>query len=297
MSLEASAGATVGLAEDSVVHRFSHEAMATAFEVRAVHADAAYARQAAHAGFALVDRLEQQLSRFVPNSDIARINSLSAGKDTRVSPDAMECLVIARHLHTLTDGAFDVSIGSGLARLELEVEELLVHALADGVRLDLGGIGKGYAVDRLATVLEEWGLERVLVHGGWSSVLALEPPPDRDSWPLTLSTPGPGVTTLLARVAARQRALSASGTRKGSHILDPRTGQSVAEGAIWVSLPRSREEGHSTAAVAEGLSTAFMVLPRERVEELCLQNPGLEAWLLVEPSPGKQAVLHMGAPG
>ena len=82
MSLERHAGpAALGLAEDSVVHRFSHEAMATVFEVRAVHADAGYARQAAHAGFELVDRLEQQLSRFVPNSDIARINSLSAGKD------------------------------------------------------------------------------------------------------------------------------------------------------------------------------------------------------------------------
>ena len=76
----------------------------------------------------------------------------------------MECLVIARHLHTLTDKAFDVSIGSGLERLELAVDELHVHALADGVRLDLGGIGKGYAVDRLATVLEEWGLD-----GRWST--------------------------------------------------------------------------------------------------------------------------------
>ena len=277
-----------------IVHRFSHEAMATVFEVRAVHADGAYARQAAHAGFELVDRLEQELSRFVPNSDIARINDLSTGHHTRVSPGTMECLVIARHLYALTDRAFDVSIGSGLDRLELEADELSVRALGDGVRLDLGGIGKGYAVDRLAAVLEEWGLDRALVHGGWSSVLALEPPPEQDGWPLTLSTPGPGVARLLARVSARQRALSASGTRKGDHILDPRTGQSVAEGAIWVSVPRSREPGHSPAAVADGLSTAFMVLPREKIEELCLGNPGLEAWLLVGPSPGSRLSFTWG---
>jgi thiamine biosynthesis lipoprotein len=289
------AGATVGLAEAGSLHRFSHDAMATVFEVRAVHADAAYARQAAHAGFELVDRLEQELSRFIPNSDIARINSLSAGHDTRVSPDTMECLVIARHLYTLTNGAFDVSLGSGLDRLELEADELSVRALGDGVRLDLGGIGKGYAVDRLAALLEEWGLDRALVHGGWSSVLALEPPPDRDAWPLTLSAPGPGVARLLARVPARQRALSASGTRKGEHILDPRTGQSVADGAVWVALPRSRDEGHSPAAVADALSTAFMVLPRERIEALCLQNPDLDAWLLVETSPGEPAVVRLGA--
>ena len=58
------------------------------------------------------------------------------------------------------------------------------------MRLDLGGIGKGFAVDQMAALLEEWGLERSLVHGGWSSVLALEPPPDRDGWPLSMSAPG-----------------------------------------------------------------------------------------------------------
>src|SRR6478672_7177252 len=124
------------------VRRFSHEAMATVYEVYAVHADRQYAAQAAQACFDLVDRLERELSRFLPNSDITRINHLAAGERTRVAPSTLECLVVARHMFDLTGGAFDVSIGTGLESLEIDVEESIVGATARGVRVDLGGIGK-----------------------------------------------------------------------------------------------------------------------------------------------------------
>ena len=77
----------------------------------------------------------------------------------------------------------------------------------------------------MTEVLGEWEIPRALVHGGYSSVLALEPPPEADGWPLTLSAPANG--RILARVSARRRAFSASGVRKGDHILDPRTGHPV----------------------------------------------------------------------
>src|SRR6478672_6669359 len=171
------------------VRRFSHEAMATVYEVYAVHADRQYAAQAAQATFDLVDRLERDLSRFRPNSDITRINHLAAGESTRVAPTTIECLGIARQMFEVTGGAFDVSIGTGLASLEIDAQESIVRATADGVRVDLGGIGKGYAVDLMAELLEEWGLDVALVHGGFSSMLALDPPPERDGWTLTLSDP------------------------------------------------------------------------------------------------------------
>jgi thiamine biosynthesis lipoprotein len=261
----------------SDIHRFSHDAMNTTFEVRACHEDEAYAGQAAHAAFALLDRIEQELSRFVPNSDVSRINELDAGGSARVSASTLECLVIARQLYELTGAAFDVSIGTGLESLELAPDEHVVRAHAGGVRLDLGGIGKGYAVDRMAAVLEEWGIERALVHGGRSSVVALEPPPGEDGWTLTLRA-GEPPAPVLQRLRARQRALSASGTRKREHILDPRTGESVARGAVWVVVPRGLEGGRSPAAVAEGLSTAFMVLPEDAVAELCRSNPTIELY-------------------
>ena len=102
------------------VRRFSHEAMATVFEVYAVHPDERYAAQAAQAAFDLVDRLERELSRFRSNSDIARVNHLAAGETARLGSSAMECLLIARHVYELTGGAFDIAIGTGLTSLELD---------------------------------------------------------------------------------------------------------------------------------------------------------------------------------
>ena len=282
-------GASLALGESSPdlgVHRFAHAAMATVFEVYCVHADARYARQAAEAAFDLLDRLERELSRFVANSDVSRINALRAGEAARVSPETMECLEIAWRMHAVTREAFDISIGTGLERLELVPGDFAVHAREAGAQLDLGGIGKGFAVDRMAESLREWDVRHTLVHGGFSSVLAGDAPPGRDGWPLTLSAPGGG--GVLARVSARQQALSASGTRKGNHILDPRTGRLARRRAAWVALsPEAAgglEAAASPATVAEAFSTAFMLLPVEEIEDLGRQCPGLSTWLLSEPT-------------
>jgi FAD:protein FMN transferase len=290
------------------VRRFTHEAMATVFEVHAVHPDERYAAQAAQAAFDLADRLERELSRFIPNSDIGRVNQLAAGERTQVGASAMECLVIARHVFDLTGGAFDVSIGTGLPSLELDPDDCVVRAAASGIRIDLGGIGKGYAVDLMAELLEEWGLELALVHGGFSSVLALEPPAGRDGWPLTLSDPG-APSRVLASISARQAALGASGLRKGDHIVDPRTGEPArGRRAAWVVVPRPDAAGAgartgegprlAAAAVADALTTAFMLLDPAEVQALCDLSPGLEAWILAEPGGGRQeepSLLHFGA--
>ena len=296
------------------VRRFSHEAMNTVFEVYAAHADERYAAQAAQAAFDLVDRLERELSRFRPNSDISRINHLATGESSRVGASALECLLIARHLYEVTGGAFDISIGTGLPSLELDTDACLVRSTKDGVRVDLGGIGKGYAVDLVAELLEEWGIERALVHGGFSSILALDAPAGHDGWPLTLSDPGEP-SRVLSRLSMRQTALSASGVRKGDHIVDPRTGVPVrGRLAAWVSLPRpDRPEADAStkgpapsgfegprlapAAVADALTTAFMVLSVEEISALCERSPGLEAWILPDGElPGAADLLYFGGP-
>jgi thiamine biosynthesis lipoprotein len=270
------------------VRRFSHPAMATVFEVHAVHPDPGYAAQAAQATFALVDRLEGELSRFASNSDIARINLLEAGQSVPVGRPAIECLLIAGHLFDLTGGAFDISIGTGLRSLEIDADNCRVHSTKDGVRVDLGGIGKGYAVDLMAEVLEEWGIERALVHGGFSSVLALDAAAEREGWPLTLSDPA-APSRVLARLSVRQTALGASGRRKGDHIVDPRTGTPVrGRLAAWVALPRPPRSGAgaddgprlAAGAVTDALTTAFMLLSPEEITALCETSPGLEAWIL-----------------
>jgi len=304
-----------GLAVDSPpsqhdIRRFSHEAMATVYEVYAVHPDEQYAAQAAQAAFDLVDRLERELSRFQPNSDITRINQLAAGAHTRVTPTTLECLVIARHMFELTGGVFDVSIGTGLPSLEIDPDELVVRASTSGVQIDLGGIGKGYAVDLVAELLEDWDLERSLVHGGFSSLLALEPPAGIGGWPLTLSDPRDS-SRVLARLSVSQTALGASGVRKKDHIVDPRSGEPVrGRLASWVAVPRPRkgeqgerggpgEQGEgprlAAAAVADALTTAFMMMSVEEIDELCARTPGVEAWLL--PDDDERAVGHFGGWG
>lgn len=150
----------------------------------------------------------------------------------------------------------------------------------------------------MAELLEEWGLQASLVHGGFSSVLALEPPTGHDGWPLTLSDPG-APSHVLARLSVRQTALGASGLRKGDHIVDPRTGQ-AARGrlAAWVAVPRPRESQDpvseqqpraAAAAVTDALTTACMLLRRDQVEALCRSSPGVEAWILEDAQ-----LLHFG---
>jgi FAD:protein FMN transferase len=271
--------------------------MATVFEVFTAHDDRHYASQAAQEAFDLVDRLERELSRFVANSDISRINGLGAGQETRVSPSTFECLTVARHVFDLTAGAFDIAIGSGLPALELH-DDLRVRARS-GVRLDLGAIGKGYAVDLMAEVLEEWELGPALVHGGFSSVLALEPPPGHAGWPLTMSAPG-GPARVLQRLMVTQTALGASGLQKGDHIRDPRTGAPVrGRVAAWASVSRPPRPGAGqvgdaprVAAAADALATAFMIMGHDEIRALCDASPGLDAWILEGPD---RPLLHFRA--
>ena len=88
-----------------------HTAMATVFEIRCATPDESQARQAARAAFDLVDRLEQELSRFIPQSDISRLNGSEAGRLVDLHEAAMDCLSYGKEIWEQTNGAFDVTIG------------------------------------------------------------------------------------------------------------------------------------------------------------------------------------------
>ncbi|MEN8127431.1 MAG: flippase activity-associated protein Agl23, partial [Planctomycetota bacterium] len=174
--------------------KFSHRAMNANFEIFIQHEDGTYAGRAARAAFNEVDRLEALLSRYIDNSDVSRINLLSPFESVIVDEHTIKCLQVAQQAYKLTDGAFNVTIGNLIAarkradneqvsRLmsELTTPEMIrlddaghsVKVLRKGVNIDLGGIGKGYAVDVAADVLTKWGIKKALIHGGASSVLAL----------------------------------------------------------------------------------------------------------------------------
>jgi len=250
--------------------RFQHTAMATQFEIRCTHPDEHYARSAALAAFAAVDRLELLLSRFVENSDISRLNARAPDEEVVVSLETHDCLKLAELMFRETDGAFDPTLGRGTA-------------------VDLGAIGKGYAVDRMAAILEDWDVRQALIDAGQSSVVALDPPEGESHWALSLSDPRDPVVTV-ARIDAVQRVLGASGIRKPDHIIDPMTGEPVrARRAAWVSAPRqllgaiSLRAGvtaASPAAIADALSTAFMMSAPDIIEAWRRAHPELDIWIL-----------------
>jgi thiamine biosynthesis lipoprotein len=294
----------------------SHEAMATTFGIFILHDDARYAKQAAWAAFDELDRLEAELSRFIENSDISRINNLAANQPLQIGLSAFECLQLSARIYDETDGAFDITIGSlmncwlnedktkrspskeqlnkarqrtGTHLFKLDETEHTVELLTDELQIDLGGIGKGYAVDKMAGLLDDWGIDAALIHSGCSSVLAIGTPLGKKGWPVTLSSPA-GSKQTLAYLYLRDRAVSGSGLQKGRHIIDPRTARPVAgKSAAWACA--------SDAATADALSTAFMVMSPEQVKQYCLSHSDVLAMIITgehSAEAQKEKVLRYG---
>lgn len=288
-------------------HHFAHEAMATVFEIYITDDDETYARQGAQAAFAEVDRLELEMSRFISNSDISRLNDAVSGETVDLGMDVFECLSRAREMYDKTSGAFDISVGAlyscwlnddrtlrqpsdeelaraceltGLDHLKLNEEDFSAEVLTEGVQFDLGGIGKGYAAEKMAEILREWSLGQALVLAGASSVLSVSVPEGMTGWPIKLRHPG-NREDVLARFELTEGAISGSGNQKGQHIIDVRSVEGVpVEGrlAAWAMAP--------DAVAADALSTAFMMLSAGDIDDYCLANPGTAA--IIVPHVGSE---------
>lgn len=298
------------------VHRFTREAMATVFEIFVADREEAYAGQAARAAFDEVDRIERLLSRFDPASEVSRIGRLRPGGSLRVGIETAQVLGLAAFVQAETDGAFDINhLASGrgagrrreacppplsrlvrVERIEPGYEVIRVpgrgtRALS-GLDLDPGAVGKGFALDCALAVLRDWDVGNVLLHAGTSTALASGPGPaaggkaDGPGWPVGAG-PDAGSPRGPGRVLLRGRALSGSGTEvKGAHIVDPRTGRPAAgHSAAWAS--------HPSAAAADALSTAFMVMSTEEVAGFCGRHPAV--WARVKIGPETCRMFNAGA--
>jgi len=289
------------------LHRFAHEAMTVTFEAVIAHEDAVLARQAAGAAFEEVDRLERVMSRFDACSDIARVNRMVPGDCVGVDIALFDCLLQAVELWADTLGAFDITVGAvmkykevdnvppagpegeshedalnrvGMTRLIMDSEGFLVglrksdDGLSDGpVSLDLGAIGKGFALDKMVEVFDDWDIHNALVHGGTSTVRVIGSP-GAEGWPIAVGGPWAQAAGI-EKVVLTGGALSGSGTQaRGEHIIDPRTGR-PAQGplAAWVIC--------HTGAVADALSTALMVMSTDQALSYCHQHPDITALLVI----------------
>jgi thiamine biosynthesis lipoprotein len=304
--------------------RISRRAMATTFEVAlpaGTHPDAI---AAATAALDLIDELEDQLTVYRAHSEIARLNSIAADNPVAVEENLFGLFSRCASWTNQTEGAFDIATGAlvktwgffqreprvpspdernsamartGFRHVVLDREAGSVKFLRQGLELNLGAVGKGYALDRAARLLhEEWGVRSALLHGGGSSVYAIgKPPGEHRGWPIRLKHPTE-LHRSLGTVYLRDRGLGTSAAtfqffeykgEKLGHLLDPRTGW-PAGGVASATVVAP------TAAEADAMSTAAFVLGAEGTERLTRLNPALGAIVLAESEDGSRP--RSGAP-
>jgi thiamine biosynthesis lipoprotein len=240
--------------------------MATVWRLDAVYPDGHYAGQAAAAVWREVDACEAELSRFVETSDVARLARARAGEPVLLGERAWDCLALAAEAWRETAGAFDpvyrAGPEGGWTLLAFDPAAGVAVPRRPGLPVDLGGIGKGFALERAAAVLADWEIDAALLSaGGGSSVLALGPPPSAPGWEILVG----GQPRRLVRRAASGAGLAV----QGEHVWDPRTGDSVARRpAAWCVGP--------SAALADAFATALLLLPDDGVAALRRRRPDYE---------------------
>ena len=287
-------------------------AMATRFELVLHGENTSSLRAAGEEAFAEVERLENQLSLYRPGSEIAQVNARAAREAVRVSPEVFSLLQHAAKLSAETGGAFDITIGPlvrcwgfmgatgkmpspeevadarakvGMRRVLLDEANRSVRFARDGVMIDLGAIGKGYAVERGAEMLCEAGVTSALFHGGTSTVYAIGRPPDAAAWKVAFDQPPPSSEfsiPKLSDVSLCDEALSVSaiwgrsfqsGNKNFGHVIDPRTGLPVQTTLLAaVILPSATE--------TDALSTALLTLGLSGLENFSQLRPGMETVLI-----------------
>ncbi len=255
------------------------------------------------------DRLEKIFSRYDPESELSRINREAFAGPVTVSEEMLVVLSRSLQISRLTGGAFDVTIGPllkawglfpqregkvpgpeeiaaalarvGWKKIVLQPEDRSVRFLGPELELDLGGLAKGYVVDRLAALLISEGIRNALVNAG-GDIFCLGSHPRGSGWRIGVEHPRREGETL-AVLELRDRAIASSGdyrnyfihqSRHYSHIIDPRTGEPARTGVMESTALAS------DCLTADALATALFILGPERGLEVLESDPDWEGLMI-----------------
>ena len=317
-SLVPQAGDPDSAGEEGIWIRVYRRAMACRFEITLAAADGEFVPPAM-AALDEVDRLERELSVFVETSAISVLNRRAASGPVAVPPYVVELLAACQRVHLETEGAFDVTATPlsrcwGFLRREPRVPPVeaidaarrlvgfdAVHVRPEsasvtfsrpGVEINLGAVGKGYALDRASSLLRASGVAHALLSAGSSSIVAVGG--RGDGWRVDIVSPLASGRPIAA-LSLRNAALGTSGAgrqcviengRRYGHVIDPRTGW-PAHGILSASVVAS------DAARADALSTAFLVGGLDLARRYCAAHDGVLA--LVTPDDGTERAIVIGS--
>jgi thiamine biosynthesis lipoprotein len=279
----------------------SRYAMGSLYVIEAWGEDRPRLQRALQEALDEVDRLDRLLSHYKKESELSRVNREAWPGPVRTDQELFDLLEASLNYSRASNGAFDISVGplmrawgffrgdgryprdaerrEALARIGYRKVKLAratrsITFTQPGVELDLGGIGKGYAVDRAGTVLRRAGVAAALISAGGSSILAIGHPPGKTAWTVSLQDPYDAEKPALP-IQLRDEALSVSGSaekffelngRRYSHIMDPRTGHPVESVLSVAVVSRTGIDG-------DALDNAFFVLGPRRASGLRRRYP------------------------
>ena len=301
----------------------ARNAMATRFEVLLYGDNPVSLRAAAEEVLDEIEQLDKQLNYYRYSSELAQINLRAFSYPVKTEPGLFRLLQHTKRLWKETQGVFDITIGSlmalwglskgaliqvpseqeiqeireksGMDGVELDDENFTVRFRKPGIQLDLGAIGKGYAIDVAAEIFRDLGISNALIHGGTSTIYALGHPPEHDTWLVALAKPNIQVGTLSKgantklpphdskeiwlTIPLSNQSLSVSALNGKTvqthehtfgHILNPCTGYPVT-GTLMSALVLN------SATESDALSTALLIVGEEGYNSIVSLRPESKA--------------------
>ena len=248
----------------------SADAMGTGFSIIAYGEDRGRLESIVSEGLEEARRLDEMLSNYKPDSEWSLVNREAANGPVHITAELFQLLTACVEYSKESEGAFDISVGPlmkvwgfykgtghlphraevwgamnlvGYQNIILDSAHQTVRFAKKGVELDPGGIGKGYAVDRIAQILKDNGVQRALISGGGSSIYAIGAPPNEKGWKIDIKNPRK-TSESVETVYLKDESMSTSGNyekffyaegKMYSHIMDPRTGY-PAQGMLSTSV-------------------------------------------------------------